>query len=248
IVYELYRQHTSDAGVKPRSEMTTANVNTLPTLKTKLEHIVATYPQSEGAAHATQLLQQINQKEFAVQLEEVNIPHQNIKALISYRNINSVHLTVYKMPTDFETSSVHNNQRYAYEQLGHLNPLATWQQQLTGAADMEMHRTEIKVDALPVGNYLIVAGVNPGLDTAGNLLHVAPFQVSNISLLTYNEREQNWLYVLNRKTGQPMDNAHVVYWRRQWDAKKEQYKYNRLADGKTDKEGKAVLPDNNRNN
>src|SRR5690606_2242165 len=69
IVYELYRQHTSDAGVKPRSEMTTANVNTLPTLKTKLEHIVATYPQSEGAAHATQLLQQINQKELAVQLE-----------------------------------------------------------------------------------------------------------------------------------------------------------------------------------
>ncbi len=72
----------------------------LPFLSGKLKQIVSLYPGTEGAANAFNLLQSLKRPVLEVKTEEVNLPEQNIKALLSYQNVDKVYLKVYRVENE----------------------------------------------------------------------------------------------------------------------------------------------------
>src|SRR5690606_26978117 len=143
-------------------------------IQANLKAIVAKFPHTEGGSHAAALLAEIESKNLSIQTEEVLIPHENIRAYIQYKNVDQITLHLYRVASEVGMVQ-RNDQKKLLNSIGNQKPLRTWQQALPGSQDLEGHTTEIKIDALPSGNYIIAATTSKDSPKDSSLLVAAPF-------------------------------------------------------------------------
>lgn len=189
--------------------------------KTLCEKAIELAPVSVGGANCFDLLESIKGKELRLETELVNLPGMPFRSLVTYRNTDKIYLRVVRIDEPFRNSL--REAQYDYRDttnkywrlmLGR-QPLKTWEQTLTGSADFREHAAEIKVDALPLGTYMVLASVNKDFGLRENLLAVQFIHVSNISyiLREYNADDiTNRYYALHRQTGQPLPGAKLTVW------------------------------------
>ncbi|MEO7983692.1 MAG: MG2 domain-containing protein, partial [Bacteroidota bacterium] len=90
-----------------------------------------------------------------------------------------------------------------------------------------------KVDALPIGEYLLVACTDKDFSSKKTIIGARLFYVSGISYVNNNKD----FFVLNRENGQPLANAEVQIWQQRYDYTQSKYikekgkKYNTDANG-----------------
>jgi uncharacterized protein YfaS (alpha-2-macroglobulin family) len=106
-----------------------------------------------------------------------------------------------------------------------------WQQSLPATNDYQTHSAEIKIDALPVGDYMLLAASGNFTKTAA--IGARQFHVSNISYIDKGKE----FFVLNRETGKPLAAATVQVWEQQYDPKQSKYIKQKTASYKTDANG-----------
>ena len=188
---------------------------------------------SEGWANSYNLLQVINSRSFSFEVEKVNVPGQPFRALVRYKNTPSLHLRLIKGDKALKDLLQQGGDDKYWNALLGAKPLRSWTQSLPATNDLQHHSVEVKVDALPVGEYILLAAPDATFDKKQAALGAQLFYVSNISYL--NEAEQ--FLVLHRESGQPLHNASVQVYQQQYDYKT--YKYARVAVGsyKTDQNG-----------
>lgn len=212
----------------------------LPTLVQQLEALMARWPKTEGAIHAAQLRQSLLHKSVQAQVEEVVLPEENSKLLLTYRNLEQVSLRLYRAPAGFDNP----NRQLTEEQQATLlatKPLRAWAAALPGSADLNEHRVELKVDALPAGSYVLVASAKDDVTAAENAVHAVPFQVSALSMVIHTHKGNQRLVALHRKSGMPLRGAQVTFWENQWQSKQQQYVFRNLGQTRTDEDGKALI-------
>ncbi|MEO6071441.1 MAG: alpha-2-macroglobulin family protein [Chitinophagaceae bacterium] len=186
----------------------------------------------EGWVNSYNLLQQINRPDVSFEVEKVSIPDQPFRALIKYKNITSINLKLVRLDSMLKELSSNRYEDKYWQALRQAPVLRSWEQSLPNTGDFQMHSVEIKIDALPVGEYILVVssadGVQNSVPTGAQ-----NFYVSNISYLNQDAR----FFVLHRETGQPLANANVSVYKQQYDYKT--YKYSKVSFGNftTDKNG-----------
>ena len=116
--------------------------------------------------------------------------------------------------------------------------IKTFTQALPATNDYQNHRVEIKIDALPVGDYGLIACTN-NFSIDDGLLAIQQVKVTNLSFINNG----NDYFVLNRESGQPVVNAIVRIERRAYDSKKREYVYKALPEKRTDKNGHFMYSD-----
>ena len=79
---------------------------------------------------------------------------------------------------------------------------------LPASNDHQEHSTEIKVNPLPVGTYMLLASADENFTLSKNILAAQFFHVSNIAWM-HNGTE---FFVVNRESGQPLAKATIVLW------------------------------------
>src|SRR5690606_22008262 len=87
------------------------------------------------------------------------------------------------------------------------------------------HSTEIKIDALPKGMYVLIVSKNENFSINNNILNFSPFQVSRLSL--FNLIEQGKAYTLDRKTGAVIPNVQVDVYVQQYDRNSKEYYFSK---------------------
>src|SRR5690606_8076673 len=104
----------------------------LPALKNRLDALIERFPDTEGAANASRLAQQLTDPSLALQTEEVVLPEENSKALITYRNVSKVYIRLYTnaLPINPQQNRLTDEQR---AQLLQTKPIRSWQQALPSA-------------------------------------------------------------------------------------------------------------------
>lgn len=217
----------------------------LPAVKKKLQQIIKQYPNTEGGVNAHNLLQSLEQQSISVQTEEVNIPKENIRALVTYKNTAQVFLKIYKVANDLPLLTRYEDNGQLLRTLTQSEVLKSWPQALPSSEDMEQHSTEVLVEALPAGAYVLVASLHKDISAADNIVAAIPFQVSMLSFVTENNKKEG--YVLDRKTGYPVPNVKVQFWAQKYNNKKNRYEAVKLNNVTADKNGNITLPANNDN-
>lgn len=209
-------------------------------LHQQLDALIARFPGSEGASNAESLRHTLLSKSLNLQTETVLLPQENNKALVSYRNLNKLYLRIYPWPNELvdPQRGLDHNKR---EKILNSEPLSAWEAALPGADDLYEHRTEIKIDPLPAGRYLLAASATSDFTADSNALVVVPFQVSSLSMITNNYDNQQTLFALHRKSGMPIRGAQVMFLQRRWDSKLNVYRYEAVGQTRTDEDGKASL-------
>ncbi|MBL7717716.1 MAG: alpha-2-macroglobulin [Flavipsychrobacter sp.] len=196
--------------------------------KKKLESIVARFPESEGGLLARQQLQAVHFRYLAVKAEDVVLPGEASRLLLTYRNVQTVYFRVLPLTAEeYRLASSRYNDEKWKDKLLKTPPLKTWSEKLPGTEDLDMHAAEIKVDAMPPGIYAVIASSESSFQEGRNIIHYTPFQVSSVSLISSSGYTGGGKgFVLHRKTGKPIANAKVELYKEVYNRKT--YDYDRV--------------------
>jgi hypothetical protein len=168
------------------------------------EGLVKYQQDDEGVNNLKNLQQQILQKSIATQTEDVNLPNKPFRAFVSFKNLDTLFVRIIKLS---KTSSMHNNwQNTYYDELAAMPFLTTFAQPLPTTNDYQQHSVEIKIDALPVGEYVLLTSSGVGfVDT----LHKMSKQLLHVSNISYIKNGNDY-FVLHRDNGKPLANVKVI--------------------------------------
>jgi uncharacterized protein YfaS (alpha-2-macroglobulin family) len=213
---------------------TDSNRNAFIRAKEICDKVIAQPEKSEGKINCQDLLQMIIHKDLHLETEKINVPDQPFRTLVSYRNFSQLYFRVIKMDRKLREDLGNNSwQDEFWKKLLQLPAITTFSQSLPVTNDYQQHRVEIKVDALPVGEYALIASVNKNFSLANEPLTVQYFYVSNIAWI---KKEQDH-FVVHRESGQPLADAAVQVWYRSYDYNKRQYTESKGQNTKADKNG-----------
>ncbi|TMI91970.1 MAG: alpha-2-macroglobulin, partial [Bacteroidetes bacterium] len=180
------------------------------------EMVISQKDSSEGKINCINLLKQIKAKELKFSLEKVNVPNKAFRSLIQYRNLDKIDLRLVK--ADEKTTDILNSyDEKTWPQLLSMPAIRNWPQVLPSTNDYQTHSVEIKIDELPVGEYILLAASDNFSKEA--VIGARLFYVSNISFVN----NENDFFLLHRETGKPLSTASVQVWEQQYDSKQSKY-------------------------
>jgi hypothetical protein len=213
------------------------------------ERVLKQKEQSEGWVNCYNLLNSLTHSSFDFKIEKVNLPAEPFRAFVNYKNVTSLYFRLIKPDTKLKTELEKKQGDDYWKALLQSTPIRSWQQSLPNTNDLQQHAVEIKVDALPVGDYYLLVGDGKDFDLKKTILGATDFYISAISFVQY----QQDYFVLNRDNGKPLADAAVVVYENRYDYKLYKYVSEVLGQFKTNTNGffridkKRTDENNNRN-
>ncbi|WP_439557863.1 alpha-2-macroglobulin family protein [Dyadobacter sp.] len=208
------------------------------------KEIIKQNPTSEGGVNAANLLSRIRQKALQFNAEQVVVPDKPFLIFAEYQNINKLYLRLVKSTAALLKNFEMRDSDAFWRIVSKASAIRNWEQTLPDTKDYQEHSVEIKADALPVGEYMLLASSSPDFSDTQSIGGVRILYVSNIS---YIQRERDY-FVLHRDTGQPLAGATVKRWDSAFDYQTRTYKKSIAALYTTDKNGyfKESMPSQSR--
>lgn len=187
---------------------------------------------ARGVINAMNLQKTILDPSVSIQMEKVNIPNLPMRALVNYKNVDTLFVRIIKLSTA-KSNNKQFNYNQSFKQLSAKLPYKSFYQLLPQTNDHQQHTVEIKIDALPVGEYLLLTSDRKGFVDSTNVMSSQFFYVSNISYI----KNGNDYFVMNRTTGEPLKNILVKVYTNNWDSKSNKYVEQYFTSYKTNKNG-----------
>lgn len=202
------------------------------------EKIASENPDTEGGINAHNLLNMIRQMQLGVMLERVNEPQKPFRALVNFKNIPLLHFRLIKADAAAIANYEGDDYQNKWKVLARTPAMRKWTQALPDTRDYRQHSTEVKVDGLETGDYILLAGTDSGFKDGTTMMAARLFHVSNLSYVQMGDR----YFVVNRDNGQPVANAGVQIWKRTYNPNSRK---NELSKGellKTNANGQFLIP------
>ncbi|MFC4231892.1 alpha-2-macroglobulin [Parasediminibacterium paludis] len=173
---------------------------------------LAKYQQDdEGVNNLKNLQRSIVQPFMSIQTEEVNTPNKPFRALVSFKNVDTLFVRVIKLPK--KSNLIDNLHTQDYDALAAMPVVTTFAQPLSTTNDYQQHSVEIKIDALSVGDYVLLTSSSAGFIDTLHKMSKQLLRVSNISYI----RNGNDYFVLDRDNGKPLANVKVTITKSDWN-------------------------------
>ena len=172
-----------------------------------------------GMAQCRLLREMIERKYLRVNTEKVNIPGENILVNIEYKNINRVFFRLYKISEgQYEKLKKQALSQKNYSDVfKNMNINKQWSLDLPDIGDYREHSTETAVSSLEKGIYILLTSIDENFDFDNNIIAVQYLHVSRLAYWTRYDKSGNYIFVVDRKTGAPLQNATVVLSYMEWD-------------------------------
>lgn len=171
--------------------------------------LIEKYTKTKDSADATiallRLKSQINEKNLTTTTENINSSNMPFRALVTYKNVDEIFVRIIK--SNFtEKENFYNNNEFWQAITSNKNIVQSFSQKLPLPLDYQQHNAEIKINALPVGRYILLAS-NTADFSDKQKLSAQEFDVSNLS---YMQNDDDY-FVLNRETGHPVSGATIHF-------------------------------------
>lgn len=174
------------------------------------------YPETYGASMCKSLRSQIDQKQLRVTAEKVNLPNENLLVKIEFQNLNKAFFKLAKISSEqFEKYKNKRDKQLKY--LNGLDVLKKWEVELPDDGDYRNHEFETGLSPLDKGMFVLMVSNNSGFEQEKGLVIYQFLHVSNLSFWTKVERQGNYIFVVDRKTGKAVKNAIVELSYQEWD-------------------------------
>ena len=187
------------------------NKNALKTSLSFLDSIFKTNIDENILAHAETIKSRIVDTNLSISLENKQYSKQNNRALVSFKNIDTLVVKYYKFPIKnnvwFKNFSNLNKDSLVTEFTSRNDPFKTLIKTLPNKNDYFENSTEIILENLETGNYLIAFESKNYLNKKEIIYET--IEVSNIIYVKEEELENDVFYVYDRKTGKPVSNVQV---------------------------------------
>lgn len=178
---------------------------------TILDSIIAVKNHSNYYKQAHQKKHNILSKSLNIRLEKYIYPNENHRAFISYKNIDSVSISFYKIK---QTEMHFLNYNYAKKDsvinqfILYQIPVVKENYSLKNPKDYFDHTTEVILPKLEMGNYLVFLESN-NKKKYSKAYGFETITASNLTLLAETKKNTDYYQVLDRKTGIPIENVQI---------------------------------------
>lgn len=208
--------------------------------KAILDEIIKKYPKSEGGINAQNLLTTILHPTVGLTTEKVNVPGLPFRTLVNYKNLSQVYFRIIQLtPALRKHLQKDYNNDNVFKKLTAEKNIRNWKQDLPKTDDYLSHSVEVKIDALPVGEYALLGSTDENFSLDKNPLAAQYFYVSDISFINSGLQ----YFVLNRTSGQPLSGANVQVWSQKYDYTTRSNSLTKQEKFTTDKNGYFKLPE-----
>lgn len=231
----LQAQYHYDRGSRFSPPRDTAGQYEFVTAKAVCDKVLLQKDSSEGRSHCAALLRNIVQKSMDLNIENVNLPGQPFRALVSWRNFPRLYGRILRMGKDALTAEQDNdvNEESRWQKLVRMPAERSFSQALPATNDYQLHHTEIKIDALPVGYYALLTCDDSAFRLGQHPMSVTYFYVSGIAWIN-NARDY---FLVDREQGRPLASTSVQIWRWAYDSKLRRNVANRAESYSSDEHG-----------
>lgn len=209
------------------------------------------FPNSNGAILCENLQEDILNKSVSAEIEEVNIPGLPFRSLVSYKNFTDLHYRIIKvtreevqklrrkLDREYNQDREEEFLRYFIEK----KPAKTGSYKLPDDGDYQQHSLEVKLDALPEGEYMVLLSHQADFKTSGNGLAYAFTVISNISYVhrTLGDGSTEF-FVLNRQSGEPIQGVTANVYTQRYSSSKGEYEQIKAATFTSDAKGYFNVP------
>jgi len=192
-----------------------------------------------GVSNCRYLQATIKEKSLILNAEEANLPGRPFRARVQYMNVNKVYLRIVKQDPDRFSKDGEN---YYGEKLIRTfleaPVVKEWTVDLPDDGDFQSHAVEIKIDELPIGCYVILAGSDKKFSYEKNGVAYANCFVTEIAYM--QRRTGNGSYdflVMNRETGHPLKGVNAQLWYQKYNYTNRKYDFIKGENLTTDENG-----------
>lgn len=242
LMAETYTQGNVKFGKRGRQPQVNNedNINNVEAKKL-CDAVIEKFPKTEASSRAESILQQIEQRSLGINVEKVIIPNQPSLAKIFYKEVKTLYCKVVpvSMQEMKDKTYDYNND---YQVIASRKGIKNWSINLPDKHDYKGHNTEIKIDALPLGIYALIVSEDANFDSK-KYYATAFLRVSNLAnvQLTEQDKDGTGIYVVNRTTGEPIENVTIKTWVNQYDYESRKYKAKQGPTFTTNKDGFAKM-------
>lgn len=174
---------------------------------------------NNALADAENIKNLILKKSLNVKFKNIIYPDENTRAFIEYKNIDSIKISYYRFPVknnewlNFDrydnTSRLFNTDSLVIDFIDRNIPIKTQSIKLRSEKDYFLNSTEIVLEKLDVGNYLLFIETSNGDSSDNKAYTFGSIQTTNFTLIEDSDNNNNLFYVLNRKTGEPLPDIFI---------------------------------------
>ncbi|MBL0743921.1 alpha-2-macroglobulin family protein [Chryseolinea lacunae] len=171
---------------------------------------------SQGAIQCENLQENILQKSLAATVEAINVPGQAFRSLVKYKNFTALYYRTVKTTREemkalrkkIEREDYYQREKKIIQFFTAKTPATKGSFTLPDDGDYQSHSLEVKLDALPDGEYMVLFSNRADFATDDNGVAYALTTISNISYVHRNSSDGGTeFFVLNRHTGEAMAGA-----------------------------------------
>ncbi len=202
-------------------------------------------PQTDGAQNCKVLQQQLERQSLQLTMESVNVPDKPFLALVDFRNTPKLWFKIIQLDYNEERNFRNEYQNTRDLLVKYLSYPAkqSWSVDIPDDGDLQNHKTEVKMPALPLGYYVVLASTTQEFLPDSSLTAFDSFWISNISYISQSKDKAGYkFYVLDRESGVALPNVNVKMFYRQYDYRTRKYEYQEGGNFITDAKGSFEIP------
>lgn len=173
-------------------------------------------------ANAETLKERILGKQITLNVPSEIYPNQNFRAFVDFKNIDTLKVSYYKIPIgilkklqevnrytrNFKNEYI-NRDLIALSFIEKNKVVKSVFKILPKKSDHFSYTTEILMDSLTVGSYLLFFETSNNANNRKKVFAYKTLQVSNINYVQETESDYDSFHLLDRKTGKPIENAVI---------------------------------------
>lgn len=201
-----------------------------------LEDAIRRHPDAYGTSYCNAVADEIKRPFLNLRLEAVNLPGEGALALVSFKNIQETWISVYRLDQTvqniYEPFNPEELARWAQTQ----KPIQQRQWKWAASQDYLLHRTELMLEPLPTGRYLVVASGAQNLQI-DQLVSLAATDYSALLPVSFSDSRASTLMVTDRFSGKPLPGVSVDFFQQEWDRNTNTYNTILVKTDKTDQNG-----------
>ncbi|MBL7841745.1 MAG: hypothetical protein JNJ75_16490 [Cyclobacteriaceae bacterium] len=209
------------------------------------------FPDSDGAILCENLQEDILNKSIQAELEEVNVPNTPFRSKVSYQNFTDLHYRIIKisreeveklrkkLDRDYNIDREEEFLKYFIAK----TPAKTGSYKLPDDGDYQQHSAEVKLDAMPEGEYMVLFSHQADFKTGGNGLAYGFTVVSNIGYIHRLAADGTTeFFVLHRQSGDPMPGVTATLYTQRYNSSKGEYEHVKGVTYTSDAKGYFKVP------
>lgn len=202
-----------------------------------LEEAMSAHPNTYGARYCSELAREIRRRELQLTLEHVHPSSEHVLLQVSFRNMPEAYLTVYRFDAEEPYLRGEQDPGKWVAWADTRTPVQQRRWTIPDPGDHLSHTTELSLQPLPLGQYLVVLSTSPGAFSAAELVSCNIMHVSDLMPVQLQDAASSGIAVVDRRSGKPLEGVSIDFFRQEWSREGQRYNRSLQKTLRTDAQG-----------